>query len=124
MNKSSFSDPLRLLLSSFMHRAVDFSINERAELLDQINRAKLPDGTMWVSQSGRDCDGSAYQWSAYKIPATLMAYYKETHQIGDSADGPFHLNIHNKNNLPKSWSRDLAMEAYEDGHPHLWRYEL
>lgn len=122
MKKSSFSDPLRLLLLAFKYRAIDTAINERAELIQRINRAKLPDGTMWVSQSGRDCDGSVYQWRAYKIPATLVAFYKEDGHIAKSADGPFCLNIHNENTLPQPWSRDLAMEAYEDGHPYSWIY--
>jgi hypothetical protein len=97
---------------------VDYFINQRAALKARIDRCAV-NGKIWVSQAGRDCDGSQYQWRAYQIPATLLDYGKEEMRIYESADGPVSLCIHQADNLPEPWSRDLALEAYEDGHSHV-----
>lgn len=97
---------------------VDEAINRRSAIINCINDRAV-DGKVWVAQSGTDCDGSRYQWSAYQIPATYIAYQHELDRIHNSADGPVCLHICKADELPEAWSRDLALEAFEDGHQHI-----
>ena len=98
--------------------------NKRLEYLKFINRIAEcvdNDGMMNVEESGMDCDGVRYQGQLHKIPATKEAYYKLQEEIGEWADGPFYLCLV----TPKVAesivydSRDLGMEAFEDGHQHI-----
>jgi hypothetical protein len=83
--------------------------------------AKAEDGMVLVVESGRDCDGVQYWGRTSTIPAAVMSFIAlETH-TAKWADGPFRLDIE-RPSMEKgidAGSRDLGMEAFEDGHPHV-----
>jgi hypothetical protein len=77
-----------------------------------------PDGRLLVAESGRDCDGVQYAGQSHLIEASVKAYDKLCDDVANWADGPFNLT-------PVPWgtelqyvSRDLTLEAFEDGHAH------
>lgn len=77
-------------------------------------------GQVAVIESGRDCDCVEYDGYVRIIDATIDAFEALDTQIGESADGPYHLRLCRISNLDsvEYTSRDLVMKAYEDGHPH------
>lgn len=75
-------------------------------------------GKIAVVESGRDCDGVEYDGHRRVIDATVDAFYALEDEIGEYADGPFHLQIVPFNMEVERTSRDLVMEAHENGHRH------
>lgn len=73
----------------------------------------------WV-ESGRDCDCVEYDGVVHITDATVAAYEALSDRINDYADGPFRLRLCrvSETRQIRRESRDLVMEAYEDGHPH------
>lgn len=99
--------------SSGIHDA----INRRARLAAVIAKHSH-DGKVRVAESGRDCDGVQYAGRVRLIDATLEAYYKLMAERERWADGPFHLEIVPWDADVQYRSRDLTLEAFEDGHAH------
>jgi hypothetical protein len=93
------------------------SINERAALHALITK-HARDGKVRVEESGRDCDSVEYSGKVREIDATVLAYYALDKRIGQWADGPFRLAVIPWDAEVQYESRDLALEAYENGHPH------
>lgn len=75
-------------------------------------------GFIKVVESGRDCDGVEYDGIVRVIDATLDAYMELADEISESADGPFQLCIVPMSDEPEYSTRDLVMEAHENGHRH------
>jgi len=100
------------------HTEVDEHINERAALAARI-AACAKNGKLLVVESGRDCDGVQYSGRKYTIDATAKAFHDLHNEIAEWADGPFRLTIVPFDTEVEYTSRDLVMEAYEDGHPHV-----
>jgi hypothetical protein len=76
-------------------------------------------GQVAVWESGRDCDSVRYSGFKCLIPATVRefdALYEHEHQW---ADGPFCLWVESPLLERQRCSRDLALEAFEDGHSHV-----
>ena len=76
-------------------------------------------GQVAVWESGRDCDSVRYRGFKCLIPATVAefdALYEHEHQW---ADGPFCLWVESPLLERTRCSRDLGMEAFEDGHSHV-----
>lgn len=74
------------------------------------------DGRVAVNYSGMDCDCSQFAGS-YLMPAVPVAV---RHYIADAqhwADGPIYHSISRPSERAPSYSRDLALEAFEDGRP-------
>ena len=78
------------------------------------------DGKVAYVESGRDCDCVEYSGHVHIVDATLEAYETLDREIAEWADGPYRLDLTrvSETRSVKRESRDLAMEAYEDGHPH------
>lgn len=94
----------------------------RLRVIDvEIALGKDDDGMMMVSRSGMDCDGVQYSGNTTMIKATRQAYFDFIDEENKWADGPFSVGIVDLDHRDKIkyQSRDLAMEAYEDGHPHV-----
>lgn len=75
---------------------------------------------VYVEVYGMDCDCTQYSHLS-TAPATFKAYEAWQDEQLEWADGPMHFSImpeHEADSF-RSYSRDLAMEAYEDGHPHV-----
>lgn len=96
------------------------TVNEQRELANYIRAAKRADGTMLVEERGRDCDGVQYAGQVHgPIPATFAAFWELRDDIAEWADGPFYLRpIKADAEVPTYTSRDLTLEAFENGHPH------
>jgi len=68
---------------------------------------------------GMDCDCVQYHYER-NIPApTVIAFERDRDSMYEWADGPCNLGIGEPVDEPENHSRDLALEAYEDGHPHV-----
>lgn len=119
------SDSMRLYVLSVIARNQPY--RERAETQRQ-RRAELlrliaesaERGKIAVVESGRDCDGVEYGGHVTLIRATARAYDRHIAAVGKWADGPFYLDIMKPSAARQvgRYSRDLALEAFEDGHPH------
>lgn len=99
---------------------LDDRINKRAALAASL-ASNQENGMVALFEGGRDCDGVRYHGrSCGLIPATVQAYWQEHSRIAEWADGPFYLQIvkPSEAELVVYTSRDLVLEAYEDGHPH------
>ena len=107
-------------------------LEERHGLLRQATEARIArqslirriaelavDGQVAVWESGRDCDSVSYRGFKCLIPATVAefdALYEHEHKW---ADGPFCLWVESPLLERQRCSRDLGMEAFEDGHSHV-----
>lgn len=78
-------------------------------------------GKILVLESGRDCDGCQYSGKQHTIAATLAAYDALDARLGDWADGPYSLSVARPSEAGsvRYTSRDLGLEAFENGHPHV-----
>jgi hypothetical protein len=78
------------------------------------------EGSIAVMWSGRDCDGVQYSGSMRMVaadPASVIRHIDETYEW---ADGPCSWTLMRPSEAIKVLyqSRDLTLEAFEDGHPH------
>lgn len=89
-------------------------------LIDAID-AFAEGGKVCAIESGRDCDGVQYDGRVHTIDASIKAWRELEDRIGQWADGPFRLSVAAPSTaaLVRYSSRDLVMEAFEDGHPHV-----
>lgn len=78
-------------------------------------------GKVAVIESGMDCDGSQYSGYRHLIDANVRAFDSLRRRLGESADGPFYLDIAAPSEDVEYSSRDLALEAFENGHPYSLR---
>lgn len=109
---------LQMLASCEESKWIDQRINERAELAARI-KACAHEGKVRVVESGRDCDGVEYSGgSGREIEATVAAFHLLENRVHESADGPFRLSVVPWDFNEPYESRDLVMEARENGHPH------
>lgn len=78
-------------------------------------------GRIAVVESGRDCDGVQYSGQVRIIRARLRDFLELEDGIAKWADGPFTLRLERPSIARRieAQSRDLALEAFESGRPHL-----
>ena len=101
-------------------RDIHYNLEKRWKLEQRIKDCAV-DGKIYVEESGMDCDCVKYWGHVHECKATLMDYYRLSEEINKWADGPFSLHIMSERDRKevKSGSKDLILEAYEDGHPHV-----
>ena len=78
------------------------------------------EGKVAIVWSGRDCDCVSYQGEVHVIEANIKAFDKELNDAYAWADGPCGWYIE-RVSIAKAiryQSRDLILEAFEDGHQH------
>ena len=75
-------------------------------------------GQIAVIESGRDCDGVCYSGYRHIIPASVQALDALANRLAKSADGFISLTIARPSEDIEYTSRDLTLEAFENGHPH------
>lgn len=75
-------------------------------------------GQIAVIESGRDCDGVRYSGYSHIIPANIAALDALSDRIAEWSDGVFSLTIAKPSEEIEYTSRDLTLEAFENGHPH------
>lgn len=95
---------------------------DRAALAANI-RATTENGRVAVVESGRDCDG--VHWYNHVTVLTAIVGHVERHlsrRVAD-AEGPLdhRLEIPSIAAKLRYHERDLALEAFENGHPHILR---
>lgn len=78
------------------------------------------EGKVYLVESGTDCDGTQYSGHIHDCAAHPWALRALEDSIGEWADGPFHLNFIKYEEITEVHytSRDLALEAFENGHLH------
>lgn len=101
--------------------AIHERINERAALdarLAQVSEG----GKIGVIREGMDCDATQYRReSIIDRPASLIAFIHEENEHEGWLDGPESTFYVSPSEVSDGYhaSRDLALEAFEDGHPHV-----
>jgi hypothetical protein len=75
-------------------------------------------GKILVVESGIDCDGVQYWGHGTLIDATIQAFDAHHDHVAKWADGTYRLQVCRPSDEIDSGSRDLALEAFEDGHPY------
>ena len=97
-------------------------INERGSILAEASRF-ITDAEVGVIWSGMDCDCVSYTRSSV-VSANPIKLHKYIVDSYDCAEGPLSyrfvpVDVANKHQYT---SRDLAMEAFENGHSHVVYY--
>lgn len=92
----------------------------RWDLMAEIE-AKAVDGQIYVQTGGRDCDMCEWTSKPVAMPADWRAYQDAVDELHECAEGPVWYWIVDPRDLPDArWgSRDLALEAFENGHAHI-----
>ena len=90
---------------------------ERVDL-KKIISANSENGQVVILESGMDCDCVAFSNRKYKVDALLIAVRTKMDRIYGDAEGPCNLSIVSPSEAKalQYGSRDLGMEAYENGH--------
>lgn len=90
----------------------------RQKLLSQLHDL-AEGGKIAVLESGRDCDGVRYWGRRHLIDATAQDFDALYDHVASWADGPFSFELARPSQAVEEGSRDLALEAFENGHPHV-----
>lgn len=112
---------LRRQLLNWIGRNPDW-LNERLSLSRRI-AALSSDGLIGISYWGMDCDCSSFS-RATTVKANVMAVIKWSNDFESGAEGPQSwclITPEEAADTPYE-SRDLALEAFENGHPHYVTY--
>lgn len=107
---------------------VHHTINNRAGYKRRIEEVQV-NGWFGIHTSGMDCDCSAYERTGnHRVPKSIVEFVHAEEVRQQWLDGPERRYIVApfKQDELFSKSRDLALEAYEDGHPHqiVWPASL
>lgn len=105
-------------------KAIDLTINDRSAWKAAIDAATV-NGKVGVVVSGRDCDGCSYYRERVRpAPSSVVAWLREYEHHFQWLDGPETTTFVRPDLVEDglSESRDLALEAFEDGHPHVVYY--
>lgn len=97
------------------------TINHRAALATHF-AAVADRGRVGYIVEGMDCDGTQYRREGtMPVPVSLVGFVREQDEAESWLDGPQSTSyVHPAQARPGySASRDRALEAFEDGHPHL-----
>lgn len=80
-------------------------------------------GAVAVIESGMDCDGVQYSGHVHIIAASVVRLELLDKHTNEWADGPYYLSLErpSKARQVEYSSRDLGMEAFENGHPWVLR---
>lgn len=76
------------------------------------------DGMVRISDRFMDCD-HAVSTCTRLVPATIVHIIRFLDDIYNNAEGPGNAWIHFPDDTCDPDFRDLALEAFEDGHPHI-----
>lgn len=84
-------------------------------------RANAEGGRVAIVYGFRDCDGCESTGNVGYIPAIVSAYLRAIDRLRRDAEGPVWYGLEKPSVAYRinPGFRDLAMEAYENGHPHV-----
>jgi len=93
-------------------------MNGRAALVARWERC-VENGMIAVIREGMDCDCSQYKHVTHiPVPVSVVAYERQEDEHREWLDGPESCYFGKPSDYPEYHaSADLALEAYEDGHP-------
>lgn len=102
---------------------VQFNINERAKY-SRIIKNKIVGGKVGLITSGMDCDCAAFEYASVVDATSIARIVARIHEAYDNAEGPLNFRFVTPNEAKQyqGYSRDLALEAFEEGHPHVVYY--
>lgn len=104
-------------------KPVHHKIQERVQLQRALDRATV-NGQVTVVTKGMDCDCSAFHYRTTRNRDILMAEFQGITRRYEDAEGPLQVWFEQPGDYPDCHeSRDLALEAFEDGHPHVVYYD-
>lgn len=101
--------------------ALHYRINARAELKPDVEKHATPDGFIWYQDGGRDCDMYESTSAPWKMRASVFAWERHIANLYEWAEGPVWFWLLKPEDVEHAahGSRDLALEAFEDGHAHV-----
>ena len=107
----------------YKRSGIDEVIGYNAELANAI-QAKAEDGEIAIVWSGIDCDSVCYRNDWRILPAIVPVIRRSIDERYYWADGPCNWVIKSPSEVRNTRyvSRDLALEAFEDGHAHVVHY--
>lgn len=119
MTRRELTLALRRAIRLSCRPACDDHIANHARFVERV-RACVEDGMVAVVYGGMDCDCSRWDDRVVLLPAVPVVVDKWICDYHDGAEGPQWTRISRPSRAPKkSTSRDLALEAFENGHPHV-----
>lgn len=97
----------------------DDKLARRQRFADTVKQ-NTENGLVSIVWSGRDCDG-VYACHAYTYKACPFAIENDIERQYEHADGPLSFQLAKPSDVSEfeGYTRDLAMEAFEDGHNHV-----
>jgi len=90
----------------------------KRERINEIIKRHNCDGVIHIVWEAQDCD-HVYTKDVTQIPATFIHYVKWEDDFYHYAEGPQSHWITQPFDRPTRITRDLGLEAFENGHPHL-----
>lgn len=122
MKRTDLTPALRRLIRRSCRPAEHDRIANHARFVEQV-RVCAEFGEVAVVYGGMDCDCSMWEDRVVLLPAVPVVVDKWICDYHDGAEGPQWTRISRPSRAPKkSTSRDLALEAFENGHPHVVRF--
>ena len=102
---------------------VHFNINERVAYANFI-KDKIDNGKVGLITSGMDCDCCAFEYSSVLDATSIAKIVAHIHDAYDNAEGPLNFRFVTPKEAKafQRYSRDLALEAFEEGHSHVVYY--
>lgn len=112
---------IRNELNGLTYSDLNDRINERVRIAENIAGYADKDGKIWIQDGGRDCDMCESTSAPYPIPGGAFSYQHRLHMLYEWAEGPVWMWPVKPDQIEEAeyGSRDLALEAFEDGHPHV-----
>lgn len=97
--------------------ACHYTLNDRARLAEKLREAQV-NGLVSFNTDNMDCDCA--QWTAGSVvKAQPFLVWHMVEELSDNAEGLTSYWIAGPDECVSYQSRDLALEAFEDGHPHV-----
>ena len=100
---------------------IDWTINERVAVKAMLDGADTG-GMVCLVSSGMDCDHATWLYGDIVPTPTVTAFMRQHAAYMAGAEGPQGMYAVPPTECPESESRDLILEAFEDGHPHVVYY--
>ena len=109
----------RVLASNRRHYYINDKLEQRAIIKIGLEKC-TENNTVAIFEDGMDCDCVKYSRTYHKKSFSVMEYIRFKNETYESAEGPVSVGYGKPSKHPiESHSRDLAAEAYENGHPHV-----
>lgn len=109
-----YTDTQRMRVNAIMTRELDETINERAARAWRIAHCTDSNGRISVEETGRDCDGVQYWGWIHTCDANARALERLADDIGQYADGPFHLTIIHPDDLAETIASAGSRDTYAE----------